>query len=182
MFRCDVCGSIGLNPGACGVCGGVVGEISSDSSGPPIVSRQKLRSFWTRTRIVASLLLVLVAVSTVGAGLYLSARPPGPSCSNRAVNYPSCNSCSSQETYISTIDMCTCTNNTVNPPSCNRYCANNAINPPNCDRCPDNQTDVVCSPGVAPADDKAGGTLPILDSNQAIQNLSTGVEFDLADQ
>jgi hypothetical protein len=161
MFRCDVCGSIGLNPGVCGVCGGAVRETRADSSGPPIVSRQKLRPFWTGTRIVASMIVVLVAVSTVGTGLYLSARPLGPSCSNRAVNYPSCNSCSSQETFISSIDTCACTNSAVNPPSCDRWCANNAINPPNCDRCPDNHTDVVCPPGLPPETDKAGNSLSI---------------------
>jgi hypothetical protein len=150
MFRCGVCGSIGLNAGTCGVCGGVVREIREDALARSArhVSRQRLRPFWTGTRFVASLVVVLVAVSSVGAGLYLSARPSGPSCSNRALNYPSCNSCDSRETYILSTNTCTCTSGAVNPPSCNRFCANNAINPPNCDRCPDNHTDIVCPPGM----------------------------------
>ena len=155
MFRCDVCGSIGLNPGACGVCGGVVREIHEHSSGAPTVSRHGLRPFWTATKIVASMVVVLIAVSSVGAGLYLSARPSGPSCTNRAVNYPSCNSCGSSETYSSSTNSCFCTNGAVNPSHCNRWCANNAINPPSCDRCPDNQTDMVCPPGLPPATGKA---------------------------
>src|SRR5205807_4752460 len=93
------------------------------------------------------MIVVLFVVSTVGAGLYLSARPSGPTCSNGGVNYPSCNSCGSSETYSSSTNTCYCTDYAVNPPSCNRFCANNAINPPNCDRCPDNHTDVVCPPG-----------------------------------
>jgi len=161
MFRCDACGSMGLTPGACGVCGGAVREAPADSSGPPIASRQKPRPFWTGIRIVASTIVVLVAVSTVGAGLYFSARPPGPACSNHAANYPSCNICGSLDTYSSSTNSCFCTNGAVNEPKCNRWCANNAINPPSCDRCPDNQTDVVCPPGLPPRTDEAGNSLPI---------------------
>jgi hypothetical protein len=108
------------------------------------------------TKIAASMMVLLFAVSTVGAGLYLSARPSGPSCSNRALNYPSCNTCGSRETYSLSTNWCVCANGAVNAPSCNRRCANNALNPPQggnpraCDLCPDNQTDVVCSPGLPP--------------------------------
>jgi len=159
MFRCAVCGSIGMNAGTCGVCGGVVRDISEDTSrsltasgsvGRGRVAGQRFRPFCTGTKIVASVIVVLVAVSIVGAGLYLSARPSGPACSNRALNYPSCNSCGSRETYNLSSDTCRCASGAVNPPSCNRFCANNAINPPNCDRCPDNHTDVLCPPGLPP--------------------------------
>ena len=78
MFRCRVCGSIGQTPQACGVCGGAVREISQDPSGQSTVSRQLLRPFWTGTKIAAMMIVVLFAVSTVGAGLYLSARPAHP--------------------------------------------------------------------------------------------------------
>src|SRR5437879_6656173 len=98
MFRCRVCGSIGQTPQACGVCGGAVREISEDPSGLSTVSRQLLRPFWTGTKIAASMIVVLFVVSTVGAGLYLSARPSGPTCSNGGVNYPSFNACASSET------------------------------------------------------------------------------------
>jgi len=158
MFRCAVCGSVALNAGTCGVCGGVVREFREDPANsltvPGRIGRggrvpcQRFRPFWTGTKIVASVIVVLVAVSTVGAGLYLSARPSGPACSNRALNYPSCNSCGSRETYNLSSDTCRCASGAVNPPSCNRFCANNAINPPNCDRCPDNHTDVLCPPGL----------------------------------
>ncbi len=148
MLQCAVCGSIGMNPGVCGVCGGSVREVPEDHSRLPTVSRRLLPPFWTATRTAASIVIVLVAVSSVGAGMYLSARPSGPSCSNGAVNYPSCKSCSSSETFSSSTNECFCTNGAVNGPKCNRWCANNAINPPSCDRCPDNQTDVVCAPGL----------------------------------
>ena len=157
VFRCAVCGSVGLNSGTCGVCSGVVRDIREDTSGSlttsgSIVRRrvagQRVRPFWTATKIVASIIVVVVAVSSVGAGLYISARPSGPSCRNLALNYPSCNSCYSKETYNLSADTCICTSGAVNPPACNRFCANNAINPPNCDRCPDNHTDVVCPPSL----------------------------------
>ena len=108
VFRCAVCGSIGLNSGTCGVCGGVVRDIREDTSGSLTasgsigrrrVAGQRVRPFWTGTKIVASIVVVVVAVSSVGAGLYISARPSGPSCRNLALNYPSCNSCYSNETY-----------------------------------------------------------------------------------
>jgi hypothetical protein len=176
MFRCAVCGSRGLKVGTCGVCGGVVHEISVDPSRPPTVpasvvrtgrvARHWFRPFRTGTRIVASMIVVIVALSSVGAGLYLYARPSAPSCSNRAANYPSCSSCVSSEIYNSSTDSCQCANTitvmtaggpttrqAVNPPSCNRFCANNAINPPNCDMCPDNHTDIVCPPGLPPETD-----------------------------
>ena len=117
MFRCRVCGSIGQTPQACGVCGGAVREISQDPSGQSTVSRQLLRPFWTGTKIAAMMIVVLFAVSTVGAGLYLSARPSGPSCSNGALNYPSCNSCGSSEAYSSSTKVCFCTDHSVNPPA-----------------------------------------------------------------
>jgi hypothetical protein len=152
MFRCSACGSIGLTSRACGVCGGVVREIRADPTGfqTGSISQKRLRPFWTGTRILALMVVILVPISTVGAGLYLSARPSGPSCSNGAVNYPPCNSCSSLEKYNSSTNSCSCTNGAVNGPKCNRWCANNAINPPSCDRCPDNQTDIVCPPGLPP--------------------------------
>jgi hypothetical protein len=148
MLHCAVCGSIGMHPGRCGVCGGVVREVPEDHSLSQAVSRRQFQPFWTATKIAGSIVIVLVAVSTVGAGMYLSARPSAPSCSNSAVNYPSCNVCSSTERFSSSTNQCFCTNGAVNGPKCNRWCANNAINPPSCDRCPDNQTDVVCAPGL----------------------------------
>jgi len=154
MFRCRVCGSIGQPPQACGICDGAVREISQDPSGKSTVSRQLLRPFWTGTKMGASIIVVLFAISTVGAGLYFSARPSGPYCSNGAVNYPSCNSCGSSEAYSSSTKVCFSTDYAVNPPSCNRFCGNNAINPPNCDPCPDNHTDVVCPTGSLPETDK----------------------------
>jgi hypothetical protein len=160
IYRCEVCESFGLTSRPCGVCGGTVRETHERPSGPLTASRQRLRRFWTGMRIAASVLVVLVAISTVGAGLYLSARPAAPSCSNHAVNYPSCNSCGSQETYNSSTNLCFCTNGALNGPKCNRWCANNAINPPTagsthgCDLCPDNHTDIVCSPGLPPETDK----------------------------
>jgi len=158
MFRCRICGSMGLNAGICGVCGGAVREIREDPSGglAGCLSRRGLRPFWTVTKIVATMVVVVVAVSSVGVGMYLSVRSLGPSCSNRAMNYPSCNTCSSLETYTSSTNSCSCANNALNPPSCNRYCANNAVNPPTngnsrgCDLCPDGHTDIVCPPGLPP--------------------------------
>lgn len=134
--------------GACGVCGGVVREVREDQSLSRGVSLRRFRPFWTATKIAASIVIVLVAVSTVGAEMYLSTHPSGPSCSNGAVNYSSCNVCASSERFMSSTNLCFCTNGAVNGPKCNRWCANNAINPPSCDRCPDNQTDVVCAPGL----------------------------------
>ena len=155
MFRCRVCGSIRQTPPK------RVGSVTELSvrlakilSGKSTVSRQLLRPFWTGTKMGASIIVVLFAISTVGAGLYFSARPSGPYCSNGAVNYPSCNSCGSSEAYSSSTKVCFSTDYAVNPPSCNRFCGNNAINPPNCDPCPDNHTDVVCPPGSLPETDK----------------------------
>ena len=152
--NCPSCGSIEQRDGACRVCSfdNVLRELSTataphttkDHDGRS--NRRHYRRFSTATKIIASIVIVLVAISTVGAGLYLSARPSGPACSNRAVNYPSCNNCGSQQTYSPSTNSCFCTNNTVNPPSCNRFCANNAINPPTggnprgCDQCADGRT------------------------------------------
>lgn len=140
MFRCKVCGSLGLTPGVCGVCGGSVSEYHETSSGHLTLTSQRSQSFWTLAKIAATIAVVLVVVSSVGAGLYLSSRPSSPSCSNGALNYPSCNTCASSETYTS---ECVCTDGAVNGPKCNRWCANNAINPPTgagsrgCDQCAD---------------------------------------------
>jgi len=68
MFRCVGCGSIVLNVGTCGVCGGVVREIREDSSELKIAYRQQFRPFWTGTKTVALMLAVLVAVFSVSAG------------------------------------------------------------------------------------------------------------------
>lgn len=118
--------------------------------------------FWTLSKIIALVIVVLVTVSSAWVGMYFLARPPGPSCGNYALNYPSCNVCSSSETYSSSTSACVCKNywtvngggggrrtvQAVNPPACDRFCANNAINPPGCDQCPDNQTDIPCAPAV----------------------------------
>lgn len=166
MFRCTTCGSITQTAEGCGVCGGAVREVLEDPSRriTKPVSRQQLRVFWTGTTIVAMTIIVLFAVSSVGVGLYLSARPAGPSCSNSAVNYPSCNSCISSETYLPATNSCSCTNGAVNGPKCNRWCANNAINPSiqknnmtypgGCDLCADHRTDIVCPPGLPPGTSK----------------------------
>ena len=144
----------------CGVCGGVVREVQGNSFaiGTP---DQKIRQFWTRTKIVALTTLVLVAISSVGTGLYLSARP-NPSCTNHALNYPSCSDCGPVAAYTASTNSCSCTNDIItnhpartdskalNPPACNQWCANNAINPPSCDQCADNQTDITCPPAYAP--------------------------------
>src|SRR5438132_14070473 len=119
MFRCGICGSIGQTPQACGVCGGAVREISEDPSGLSTVSRQLLRPFWTGTKMAASMIVVLFVVSTVGAGLYLSALPSGPACSTGGVNYPSCNGCGSCEACISSANTCYSSDYAVNPPRCN---------------------------------------------------------------
>ena len=146
MFRCRVCGAFSQSAGSCSVCGGAVTEIGGQAStGSQSLNKQRI--FWTG-RIVAVIVVVLVASSGIGAGFYLATRPSGPSCANGALNYPSCNACGSTENYSASTNTCSCANGAVNKPECNRWCANNAINPPACDRCPDNQTDVVCPPGV----------------------------------
>src|SRR2546428_13923046 len=102
MFRCRICGSIGQTPQACGVCGGAVREINEDPLGKSAVSRQLLRPFWTGTKMAASMIVVLFVVSTVDAGLYLSARPSGPACSNGGVVHPSWDSIGLSEANRST--------------------------------------------------------------------------------
>jgi hypothetical protein len=163
MFRCARCGSVNENAGACGVCGGSTSEIQREafSNQPP----RRVKPFWTATKIIAFTVVVLVAISSVGGGLYLSARPSGPSCTNDVRNYPSCNTCGSSETYDSSTNVCNCTNGAVNRPSCDRYCANNAINPPACDRCADNQFDTVCAPGVPSEMNNSFGSDIIHDMN-----------------
>ena len=157
MFQCPVCGSIGQNPGACGVCGGVPREIRKETSLSATsitgdggrTSGRQIRRFWTAARIIALTAVAIVAVSSVGAGYYYLSARQNPSCTNNAANYPSCNACGSLETYNTSTNSCLCTSGAINPPSCDRYCANYAINPPNCDQCPDHHTDVgVCPPGV----------------------------------
>jgi hypothetical protein len=174
MFRCPSCGSISQNAGACGVCGAATHETQVDSSSTK--PARQLRGFWTATKFIALTVVVLIALSSVGAGLYLYARPSGPSCTNDALNYPSCNACGSSTAFNSSTNTCVCTNvitvnnsggvpvvrGAVNPPACNRFCANNAINPPGCDQCPDNHTDVVCPPGV-PQEMTESITVPSLD-------------------
>src|SRR5215471_2374524 len=139
--------------GVCGVCGGVVREIQ-DNPTPELNSQKR---FWTRTKIMALTALILISITSIGTGLYLSARPD-PSCKNGAVNYPSCNNCGPLAAYTTATNTCSCTNYVtvnspsrtefyaLNPPACNKFCANNAVNPPACDKCADNQTDITCPP------------------------------------
>lgn len=164
MFKCIVCGSIGQNPGRCGICGREVREIRNEDTSPSAsrlaarLSNTRSRRFWTGTRIIAFIVLVVVAVSSAGAGTYLLARPSAssPSCKNVAVNYPSCDSCGSWGIYNSFTNSCQCSNGFVNPPSCDRSCANGAINgavnsprgEEGCDQCPDHRTDIVCPPAL----------------------------------
>ncbi len=159
MFRRIVCGAISQNRGSCGVRGGPLRESSRDDSTSR--STRQFVPFWTNSETVGVALLVVVAVSGVGAGLYLNTRSSRQSCTNYALNCPSCNACGSSAAFVSSTNTCVCTNAltvqttggpvswaAVNRPACDRFCANNAINPPGCDRCPDNQTDVVCPPGT----------------------------------
>jgi hypothetical protein len=155
MYRCPVCSAMSQRVGECGVCGGVVREIQVNS--PAERANQKFPRFWTRAKILALSALILVSISSVGTGLYLSARPDH-SCKNGAVNYPSCKNCGPLAAYSASTDTCSCTNYIVtnhpgrtesaalNPPACNKFCANNAINPPGCDLCAGNRTDVICPP------------------------------------
>lgn len=167
MFKCTVCGSIGQNPGRCGICGREVREIRNEHTPPsesPLAANQsktRSRRFWTGTRIVAFIALVVVAISSAGAATYLSARPAGPSCKNSAINYPSCDACGSWGIYNSFTNLCQCSNGFINPPSCDRSCGNGAINGPanspkgeiGCDECPNGQTTdygVPCRPFMPP--------------------------------
>jgi hypothetical protein len=57
---------------------------------------QQYRLFRTATKIVALTVAVLVAISTVAAGMYYSpARPSSPLCANAATIYPLCDNCGS---------------------------------------------------------------------------------------
>ena len=150
MYKCPRCGSIGHRLRVCGVCGVSVHDIPRELT-PTTVQRardhpglfraQQSKHYWNMTKIAASTVFLLVAVSSVAAGIYYDpAHTSNQSCTNGAVNFPLCNSCGSSGTYDSTRQSCYCTNGADNPPSCNKYWANNATNPPNCDRCPDNRT------------------------------------------
>lgn len=102
--------------------------------------------FRTRARKIGSTVVLLIAASIIVTGLYYgNARPSSVSCTNGAVNYPSCDSCSSTEVYNLSIHACECGNGNRNAPYCTRPCANNALNYPACDVCPD-ATDVRCPP------------------------------------
>lgn len=166
MFKCTVCGSIGQTSSRCGICGRAVleihnGPIQGDTSRAVHPSRQQSRRFWTRTRHLAFIALVVVAISSAGTATYLSARPASPTCKNIAVNYPSCDSCGSWGTYNSFTNFCQCSNGFINPPSCDRSCGNGAINGAvnsprgeiGCDECPDGRTTdygVPCAPFLPP--------------------------------
>ncbi len=160
MFKCPRCGSIGQSGSICEVCRSrrldtLLRKLSAPGAPSRVMDRKgglfgkQSKPFWTGTKIVASTVALLLAVSSVAAGVYYgNARLSSLSCTNGAVNYPSCNSCGSFQTYNTSTHVCNCTDGTVNPPYCNRYCRNNAINSPNCDLCPDRVTDYtgVCPP------------------------------------
>ncbi len=82
------------------------------------------RPFWTAARIVALALVVVIAVSAVGAGMYyyaVSPVPPSRVCNNDATNYPLCTTCSSGQTLVNGTCTNNCTNGATNPPSCNSF-------------------------------------------------------------
>lgn len=108
---------------------------------------RRYRPFWTRPWVVVSAVVVVVAFSSVVAGLYLgNGHQVGPSCTNNAVNYPSCDGCKPPEVYNASVNACGCESGYRNPPYCNRPCANNDINYPHCDLCLGVGTDVPCTP------------------------------------
>jgi len=103
------------------------------------------RPFWTAARIVALALVVVIAVSAVGAGMYyyaVSPVPPSRVCNNDATNYPLCTTCSSGQTLVNGTCTNNCTNGATNPPSCNSFqtCSNGANNPPYCNNNVPNST------------------------------------------
>lgn len=181
MSKCPRCGSTSQNSAVCEVCSEGLDKILHELSPQTDVhgiAENRGRSpshhhepYSTATKIIVSAVLVLIAVSSVGAGIYFgSIHQSSPSCANGALNYPPCNSCGSSQTYNPTTTLCNCTNGAVNPPSCSSYCANNAINPPtpnmtganaSCDRCPDGRT--VDFTGICPP--------------QAIEKISLAKQF-----
>ncbi len=60
------------------------------------------RPFWTLAKMIALVLVVVIAVSAVGAGVYYAVSPVRPSnhCGSGATNYPSCTTCSSGQTLV----------------------------------------------------------------------------------
>jgi hypothetical protein len=101
---------------------------------------QPSKPYWTAGKIIALILVVLVVVSAAAAaGVYYyylnRPTPAGVSsvCSNGATNYPSCNSCSSGQSFVSGTCYNNCTNGATNPPACsNNVCSNGATNYPTC--------------------------------------------------
>jgi len=84
------------------------------------------RPFWTLAKIIALVLVAVIAVSAVGAGVYYAVSPVRPSnhCGSGATKYPSCTTCSSGQTLVNGTCYSNCTNGATNPP----YCNNNGPN------------------------------------------------------
>ena len=102
---------------------------------PPARFEPSSKPYWTSVKIVALILIILVAVSATGVGLYYRLAPANvvsraTTCSNGATNPPSCTIYGD------------CSNGAINPPSCTTYldCFNGAINPPSCTSCTSGQS------------------------------------------
>ena len=105
----------------------------------PSTYPQPSKPHWTAGKIIALVLVVLVVVSAAAAaGVYYYLNRPvanGVSsiCSNGATNYPSCNTCSSGQSFVNGTCYNNCTNGATNPPACsNNVCSNGATNYPTC--------------------------------------------------
>ena len=113
---------------------------------PQIPFQPPPKPYWTAAKIIALVLVALVAVSATGVGLYYGVRnttvnPASSTCSNGATNPPSCNNnvCANGATnFPSCNSYPPCSNGATNPPNCNTFpsCTNGANNPPNCNQYP----------------------------------------------
>lgn len=111
-------------------------------SQPFPVPPQPPKRFWTVSKILGLVLVLLVVGSAAGAGIYYGIRPTlNSQCGDGATNYPSCTLCPSGKTLALGSCVNNCTNSATNPPSCNNnVCTNGATNYPTCDSCPAGQT------------------------------------------
>jgi len=113
-----------------------MGAESPPSTYPPPPPKS---SSWTTGKVIGVVLIVIVVASAAVVGAYYS-RPGATgtsnlnSCSNGAINYPSCNSCANGQVLAGGSCQNNCTNGATNPPSCTNFatCSNGASNPPAC--------------------------------------------------
>jgi len=103
-------------------------SIRNASTKEPSPNIQVQRPYWTAAKVVGLVLVMFIAVSAVGAGVYYTLSK------GQTATGGSDHSCSSGQTLVNGSCYANCSNGATNPPTCdqNSQCSDGAINPPLC--------------------------------------------------